>query len=250
MKFLRAGPVLALGVVLALAGTAGAQDASVPTGDLEVMEPNQNWGTTSNTIVTYEASDFELFFGVYGGYDSPTTARYCGAAATCGWLAGLKLPAGAIMDSVELDACDTDAVYQVGITVFKNVKGGGAQVNLAPFGGTGATPGCGTFVLTFPPETINNLNNNYYIDVISGPTSTTRFKAVRVNYRLQVSPGPATATFADVPTSSSYFKFVEALVSAGIVAGCGGGNYCPNNPVTRGQMAVFLSAALGMHFPN
>ena len=26
----------------------------------------------------------------------------------------------------------------------------------------------------------------------------------------------------------------------GITAGCGNGNYCPNNPVTRQQMAVFL----------
>lgn len=26
----------------------------------------------------------------------------------------------------------------------------------------------------------------------------------------------------------------------GITGGCGGGNYCPENPVTRAQMAVFL----------
>jgi hypothetical protein len=51
-----------------------------------------------------------------------------------------------------------------------------------------------------------------------------------------------------VPTSSPYFKFGEALSAAGIVTGCGGSNYCPGNPVTRGQMAVFLASALGMHF--
>ena len=76
------------------------------------------------------------------------------------------------------------------------------------------------------------------------------FQAVRVYYRLQVSPAPGTATFSDVPVGDPFHRFVEALVSAGITGGCGGGNYCPNAPVTRGQMAVFLAAALGLHWPN
>ena len=79
---------------------------------------------------------------------------------------------------------------------------------------------------------------------------TNNFQAVRLYYKLQVSPAPATATFADVPVGSPLHAFVEALVSAGITGGCGGGNYCPNQPLTRGQMAVFLAAALGLHWPN
>jgi hypothetical protein len=71
-----------------------------------------------------------------------------------------------------------------------------------------------------------------------------------LSYKLQVSPAPASATFADVPTNHPYFRFVEALASAGITGGCGGGNYCVNSPITRGEMAVFLAAALGLHFPN
>ena len=63
-----------------------------------------------------------------------------------------------------------------------------------------------------------------------------------------MSPAPASATFGDVPTSHLFFRLVEALVDAGITAGCGGGNYCPDAPVTRGQMALFLSRALGLHF--
>ena len=50
--------------------------------------------------------------------------------------------------------------------------------------------------------------------------------------------------FPDVPTGASYHDEVEALVGAGITAGCGGGNYCPSNPVTRGQMAQFLARGL------
>jgi S-layer family protein len=57
-------------------------------------------------------------------------------------------------------------------------------------------------------------------------------------------PGLALANhnFADVPTSAFYHNAVEWVFNRGITAGCGGGNYCPNNAVTRGEMAVFLRA--------
>ena len=66
----------------------------------------------------------------------------------------------------------------------------------------------------------------------------------------QVSPAPATATFTDVPVGHPQRQFIEALVAAGITGGCGAGAYCPDAPLTRGQMAVFLAVALGLHFPN
>jgi hypothetical protein len=78
----------------------------------------------------------------------------------------------------------------------------------------------------------------------------TQLLGAYIGYKLQVSPAPAVATFADVPTTHPFFQFIEALVASGITAGCGGGNFCPDTPLTRGQMAVFLAAALGLHFPN
>ncbi len=50
--------------------------------------------------------------------------------------------------------------------------------------------------------------------------------AVRVDWRRQVSPAPAEASFIDVPTGHPFFQFVEALSASGITAGCGGGNFC------------------------
>jgi hypothetical protein len=73
---------------------------------------------------------------------------------------------------------------------------------------------------------------------------------VKVFYRLRVSPAPATATFGDVPVGHPLMRFVEALVAAGSTGGCGGGNYRPDAPLTRGQMAIFLATALGLHFPH
>jgi hypothetical protein len=98
-----------------------------------------------------------------------------------------------------------------------------------------------------PPLVIDNVNASYWIYV--GTSSVfTYFDSARVYYQLQVSPAPATATFGDVPAGHPFFQFIEALVASGITVGCGGGNYCPDAPLTRGQMAVFLSKALGLHF--
>jgi hypothetical protein len=69
-------------------------------------------------------------------------------------------------------------------------------------------------------------------------------------YKRTISPAPANATFTDVPVGAFGFQHVEALVASGITAGCGGGNFCPNAPLTRVQMAVFLAKALGLHWPQ
>ena len=53
-------------------------------------------------------------------------------------------------------------------------------------------------------------------------------------------PPACMGMFGDVPCPSQYANWVEQLAAEGVTAGCGGGNYCPNDPNIRGQMAVFL----------
>jgi hypothetical protein len=55
---------------------------------------------------------------------------------------------------------------------------------------------------------------------------------------------PGQEMFNDVPASSPFCPFIEELARRGITGGCGGGNFCPGDPVTRQQMAVFLIKAL------
>ena len=50
--------------------------------------------------------------------------------------------------------------------------------------------------------------------------------------------------FADVPETSPFCRWIEELANRGVVAGCGGGNYCPTDPVTREQMAIFVLRTL------
>jgi hypothetical protein len=52
------------------------------------------------------------------------------------------------------------------------------------------------------------------------------------------------ADFGDVPTGDLFHDDIATLVKNGITVGCGGGNYCPANSVTRAQTAVFLLKSL------
>ena len=51
-----------------------------------------------------------------------------------------------------------------------------------------------------------------------------------------VPPG----VFPDVPCPGQFTDWIEQLAAENITTGCGGGNYCPGNANTRGQMAVFI----------
>ena len=58
--------------------------------------------------------------------------------------------------------------------------------------------------------------------------------------RRRYTPPPCTGTFPDVACPSQFADWIEQLAAEGITAGCAGGNFCPDSPVTRQQMAVFL----------
>jgi hypothetical protein len=103
--------------------------------------------------------------------------------------------------------------------------------------------------------TVNNHLCAYEIEVEFAPlgkdcSEDLKAGKFEITWKRQVSPAPATATFADVPTDHPFFQFVEALAKSGITGGCGSGDYCPDAPLTRGQMAVFLAKALGLQWPE
>jgi hypothetical protein len=70
---------------------------------------------------------------------------------------------------------------------------------------------------------------------------------LRATHGAAYQPPPTTGvTFSDVPTANLFAPWIEQLAREGITGGCGGGNYCPDDPVTRGQMAVFLVRAFNL----
>jgi hypothetical protein len=63
---------------------------------------------------------------------------------------------------------------------------------------------------------------------------------LRTQHGSDYTPPPATGIFGDLSLTDPFTPWIEQLSNEGITAGCGNGNYCPNQPNTRGQMAVFL----------
>jgi hypothetical protein len=69
----------------------------------------------------------------------------------------------------------------------------------------------------------------------------------------EITPGPlgqsqvwrlhVGGSFADVPATSPFYRFVETLLHRGITAGCAAGQYCALDSTNREQMAVFALVA-------
>jgi hypothetical protein len=88
-------------------------------------------------------------------------------------------------------------------------------------------------------------NNNYCPNDAVSRAQMAVF-LLRAKYGSGYSPPPATGVFNDVDVSYWAVHWIEALAAEGITAGCGDGNYCPEDPVTRAQMAVFLVRTFGL----
>lgn len=70
---------------------------------------------------------------------------------------------------------------------------------------------------------------------------------LRAKYGAQYMPPPTSElAFQDVATNYWAAVWIEQFKNEGITSGCGNGNYCPDEPVTRAQMAVFLTKAFNL----
>jgi uncharacterized repeat protein (TIGR01451 family) len=92
---------------------------------------------------------------------------------------------------------------------------------------------------------INNVSGgvvNYTVQ--PNPNYTRRSATLTAgNFTFKVRQGQL---FDDVATSHPFHSFIGKLSANGITVGCGDGrNYCPNAPVSREQMPIFIMRALG-----
>jgi hypothetical protein len=97
----------------------------------------------------------------------------------------------------------------------------------------GITGGCAALPLRYCPDTI-----------------VTRSQMAKLLLRARegasFQPPSAAGLFGDVPGIDPFAAWIEELARRGITSGCGGGNFCPEDPNTRGQMAVFLGKTFGL----
>jgi hypothetical protein len=165
-------------------------------------------------------------------------------------LAPVHLPSGSIIDYLEIVFCDSLDPQDIFLAL---VDCGPLGVNCTGVANVNSFgfPGCSAISTSGFHYQVNNTGTSFVLRAEFGANGfELEIASAIVGYRLQVSPAPVTATFLDVPVGHSQHQFVEALYASGITAGCGSGNYCPGSAVTRGQMAVFLAKALGLHWPN
>jgi hypothetical protein len=52
-----------------------------------------------------------------------------------------------------------------------------------------------------------------------------------------------------VPLTNTFYNEIGKLSARGVTLGCGNGQFCPNDPVTREQMAAFIVRSLGEFDP-
>jgi subtilase family serine protease len=63
---------------------------------------------------------------------------------------------------------------------------------------------------------------------------------IRMRYAGAAFTFSSTPVFTDVPSGTEFFTYIQRMAEDNITSGCGGGMYCPDDSVTRGEMAVFI----------
>jgi hypothetical protein len=247
-------------------------DQAVLSNGVPPVSPELFGGGIETTIIPVQ--EFATIVGatpyssLAQGYLSATSA------ADVTFWAPLRVPVGASVEQVCMEAFDNDNAEALTFLLVGAEAGSAGNPTPAGVALAGVTTGVapvpgfvtlcaapiGTFSFPLSVRTVGNINGtgtdttiHYYLLIAVPATSVANAVTVGpaiVNWRRVVSPAPATATFSDVPTTHAFFRFIEAFSRAGITGGCGSGLYCPDNPVTRGEMATFLAVAMGLHFPN
>jgi Concanavalin A-like lectin/glucanases superfamily len=99
----------------------------------------------------------------------------------------------------------------------------------------GITSGCGTSPLRYCPG--NNVTRAQMAIFL-----------LRSKHGSSYTPPAASGIFSDVPITYWAADWIEQLYNEGITTGCATGplRYCPENSVTRAQMAVFMMRTFGL----
>lgn len=268
-------------LALALAATGAAADNRMPVTDPDVLESMGFARDATNvySLVTDSApavddfgslDHFEIIHAkdfvarqdptgstaIYtgGGSSNTNISRTGGVAGEVFYDAPVELPAGALLKDFKLFAIDTDAALNLDMFIFEVCvpEAGGIETNtVIATGSTSAVSGAQVVTVAVTPNrTVNNVTCAITArGAFRNTAGLQTIQKIRARWARQVRAAPAVATFpTDVPTTHPFFRFIEAFASAGITGGCSPGAYCPASPVTRGEMAVFISVALGLSF--
>ena len=240
---------------------ARAQHPPISPARTTTAPPNE-FGTSDYTVTVIPASAFTSdkfpttdFGNLYRRFEPYDSAGH--------FFSGVDIPAGAVIDFVGL-RLHNDTYYpyvNYQLNLFSVDQHSGTTSGVVSFLEDYQT----AFYTTTYNETplgfawTQNAHQALVVDVYQIPYDCPILTFCRHDFGMgwveiwwkrTVSPPPATPSFTDVPTDDGAYQYVEALKASGITVGCGASTFCPDATLTRRQMAVFLSKALGLHWPN
>lgn len=248
-----AGPAAAADQVASFGRWVSPEEASADASALAAVGSAPvapEWGA-ANSVYSIGPCDFAPRDGVLTAQVGGCT-RVDPTASVTSTSVGfpVHLATGALITSIKMNYFDNHT-GQPSVGLWR-ISSTGATTLLTSLTPPAFAGGNSTFTATVN-HTVQNQGASYVILAILSrdAAGNTGIYGFEVNYTLQVSAPPAVASFPnDVPTTHPLFRFVEAMAASGLTGGCASGSFCPDSPVTRGQLSVFLSVALGLHFPN
>ncbi len=247
------------------AAAAFARGQAGPASAGAVATPGA-WGASGGST-TLMAHDLSETYTYSRQFDSDRLEHFLGATYCIAGIGGvddpilangqIDAPDGATLSQMQIWAYDIDPVDGLTVELWETCQAAGLNAPVSHLlGAVDSVGAIGTY-FGFTPLNDHRVNNRdcaYTVRVIFNPGSVCKGSAIQlqkveVSWVRDVAPPPASAAFLDVPTSHPFFQYVEALAGSGVTGGCGSGNYCPDAPLTRGQMATFLARALGLQWP-
>jgi hypothetical protein len=269
MRIDRLLPVVALAVLFAPPATGADGGHTVFGNPVEVRPgdpPMDSFGGGVSTSVIQIAQWQPVVSGTTWSFPTPGYINVNISMSGPNMYAPLDLDNGVEVTQVCARVFDSSTTLEVlmFVSAFESSVAGSlpaSTVREAVTTGTTAAPGytllCAIVNPVITIRTNADINNDgvsgtvqYYVGITLAQGTSTALGPAVVTWRRTITPTPATVTFNDVPVGHPFLRFVEAMAASGITGGCGNGNFCPDSPLTRGQMAVFLSTALGLHWPN
>ena len=221
------------------ADISAADLASTGTAQVTVFSPGPGGGTSSSHTVPINRTFLDVpvthFADMYitAVFDAGVTAG-CGPRIYCPNTPTTRAQMAAFL----LKASEGSGYTPPACTgqVFSNVSCGGLFAAwIEELAARGITGGCG---------------GGRYCP--NSPVTRAQMSAflLKTDQGSSYTPPACTGTvFFDVKCTGLFDAWIEDLEDRNITGGCGGGMYCPNNFVTRAQMAVFLVRTFGIPLP-